>query len=374
MPTTTMQMCFRKLIRSSRLSRTCSVPFFSFELFVRFMAFEVKANCMRDSWFVFDLVMLVIMVFETWLLAIIHAFIDISFFDASIIKVFRLIRLSKMGRLARLLRSMPELTIMLKGMSAAARSVFCTLCLLMMIMYIFGIVLRQLSVGTPLAESTFTSVGAGMYLLVTCGTFLDDVGDLLSTTGEQHWIFPVSVLIFILIGTFTVLNMLIGVLCEVVSAVAAAEKEDNAIRMVKDNLLHMLKMLDEDGSGLISQVEIQGVLEDQAALAVLESLHVDMRHLMEHLEMYFERQTELSIHEIMDLILILRGERPPTVKDLLHSMSFTRWKITREVMTGIDEKLEQSANRRTRGFIEDFGSFENDPAWRESQVSQEEIW
>eukprot|EP00747_Dinoflagellata_sp_TGD_P093256 gnl/TRDRNA2_/TRDRNA2_165706_c1_seq1.p1 gnl/TRDRNA2_/TRDRNA2_165706_c1~~gnl/TRDRNA2_/TRDRNA2_165706_c1_seq1.p1 ORF type:complete len:169 (+),score=40.66 gnl/TRDRNA2_/TRDRNA2_165706_c1_seq1:2-508(+) len=125
------------------------------------------------------------------------------------------------------------------------------------------------------------------------------------------------------------MNMLIGVLCEVVSAVAAAERENNAIRMVKDNLLHMLRALDEDGSGMIDIAEIQGVLEDEASLLVLNSLNIDLELLMDTLDMLYEDNPELSIQQIMDLILMLRGDRTPTMKDIQASLSYQRWRLTK---------------------------------------------
>merc|ERR1712070_608658 len=88
-------------------------------------------------------------------------------------------------------------------------------------------------------------------------------------------------MIFVLSSALTVMNMLIGVLCEVVSVVAAHEKEDNAIRLIKDKLLGMLMDLDEDNSGLLSREEIGRVLDDSHAQAVLESLNVSVPGLIE---------------------------------------------------------------------------------------------
>merc|ERR1712039_392487 len=43
--------------------------------------------------------------------------------------------------------------------------------------------------------------------------------------------------------------------------------------------------------------------------------------------LYEETTGDLSIHQIMDIILMLRGDRPPTMKDMLHSQTFNRWKL-----------------------------------------------
>ena len=55
-------------------------------------------------------------------------------------------------------------------------------------------------------------------------------------------------LAIVLVSAITIMNMLIGILCEVVSKVAAAEKENAAREEVRDTILQMLKRLDADGS------------------------------------------------------------------------------------------------------------------------------
>merc|ERR1712070_197913 len=47
--------------------------FFFAELAVRFLAFESKRNCVFDYWFVFDLMLVLVAVLETWVMAIVGA-------------------------------------------------------------------------------------------------------------------------------------------------------------------------------------------------------------------------------------------------------------------------------------------------------------
>merc|ERR1719313_3064524 len=99
------------------------------------------------------------MVFETWIISAIMllftgggASYGGSLGNASVLRVARLMRLSRMARMARLVRAMPELMILIKGMAAAARSVFFTLCLLVAIMYVFAIAFVQLTIGNPVSD------------------------------------------------------------------------------------------------------------------------------------------------------------------------------------------------------------------------------
>jgi len=96
--------------------------YFPFEWIVRFCAFKNKCDGRKDAWFVFDTVLVIMMVFETWVLLIVSA---ISGGGAEVpipmhlLRIFRLLRLS---RLVRMMRNFPELMILIKGMLLAMQS------------------------------------------------------------------------------------------------------------------------------------------------------------------------------------------------------------------------------------------------------------
>merc|ERR1711871_1165907 len=97
--------------------------------------------------------------------------------------------------------------------------------------------------------------------------------------------------VFLLLSALTVMNMLIGVLCEVVSAVGEAEKEQAAVDLVKKTVLIMLKHLDQDGSGEMSREELQQVLVDPHARQVLDELKVNVPYFVELMEMFLWMNT-----------------------------------------------------------------------------------
>merc|ERR1712232_1113591 len=45
--------------------------FFSFELFVRFQSFRNKKYCLKDGWFVFDTILVLLMIIETWVMSVV---------------------------------------------------------------------------------------------------------------------------------------------------------------------------------------------------------------------------------------------------------------------------------------------------------------
>merc|ERR1719159_487672 len=110
-----------------------------------------------------------LMIFETWVMTIIYLIIgtgndNSGLGNASILRLVRLLRLTRMARMARLLRAMPELMILVKGIFVATRSVFFTLCLLFIVIYVFGIAFTQLVGKWMPAE--FGTVSESMHTLL----------------------------------------------------------------------------------------------------------------------------------------------------------------------------------------------------------------
>merc|ERR1719265_578007 len=84
--------------------------YFTFEWVMRFLSFKVKRNGFKDGWFVFDSLLVFMMVMETWVLLVVMTASGSSGGsplggNTSILRLFRLLRLS---RLVRMLRSLPE--------------------------------------------------------------------------------------------------------------------------------------------------------------------------------------------------------------------------------------------------------------------------
>merc|ERR1719422_362308 len=162
------------------------------------------------------------MVLETWVVTIIMLAQSGSgssggsgVGDASILRMARLLRLSRMARMVRLFRAMPELLILVKGIIAATRSVFFTLILLFALLYVFAIALRQLTDGTPVGTEHFKTVPDAMYTLLIDGTFMDNLA-VVRDLGTTSILCSIFFWMFVLLSSCTVMNMLIGVLCEVV--------------------------------------------------------------------------------------------------------------------------------------------------------------
>lgn len=162
------------------------------------------------------------------------------------------------------------------------------------------------------------------------GTFMDSSGPVLTKLLDlgtvNAWIALATFLVFILLSAFTVMNMLIGVLCEVVCAVGQNERDDAEIRMIKESILVALKKFDDDGNNMVSRTELQHVMGDAQSLATLQSLDVDVLYLLELQNMMFPHEdSQIPMKAVMELILMCRGHLPTTVKHMAHWQALTRW-------------------------------------------------
>merc|ERR1712046_231421 len=129
------------------------------------------------------------------------------------------------------------------------RSVFFTLFLLLAITYVFAIAFtQQLRDSEDIWEDgdealvirfKVINVLTSAETLLFNGVIPDEshVVRILSPAGLGYQLLMIC---YILLASLTVMNMLVGVLCEVVSVVSSVEKESLALNYVKSQLQQML--------------------------------------------------------------------------------------------------------------------------------------
>lgn len=304
--------------------------YFTFEWTMRFLSFRRTRDCIKDGWFIFDTCLVAMMVAETWIMTLVLLATSSGgsggMGDASIVRLVRLLRLTRMARMAKLLVAMPELTILIKGMVVACRSVFFTLVLLVLILYVFGIAFKQLMEDTPAGEMYFRTVPSAMNTLLVHGTLLEGVSSVLEMVRQESFFLLALFLLFILLASLTVMNMLIGILCEVVSVVSAVEKENCLLNFVKNRMQQMLtdSGLDADGDGMINKDEFEKLLDIPEAARALSEVGVDVVGLVDFADFIFgmEGDVELTFADFMEVVLQLRGNNNATVKDIVDLRKF----------------------------------------------------
>ena len=189
-----------------------------------------------------------------------------------------------MARMARLLRSVPELLIIVRAIAIALRSVFFLMVLLVGLVYVFALLFNQLfdgknqPPGAPsqvacqllvtscrcahacsraalgplafeapgsMARESFGSLPQAMNTLLMAGA-LPDQSSLVEEAGAVHVLLYPLMLLYMLLASLTVMNMLVGILCEVVSVVSAVEKEEVLLKSVKTHLKQLLLAAEAD--------------------------------------------------------------------------------------------------------------------------------
>jgi len=330
-----------------QISENLFALFFTFELVVRFLAFKHKRNCLKDAWFVFDSFLVSLMVLETWCLSAILLLSGSSGSGGVALPTgpLRLLRLLRLSRLVRLLRSLPDLLTLVNGIFAASKAVTSSLVLIIVLNYVFAIMMHMFLKDVVALHDDFRTLGLTMWTLAMDGTFMDSTKerlDLLRSLesdpdfdSAMAWMMILVMFAYILLTNITVMNMLIGVLCEVVSEVKGRDQEKIAITFMKQHLRGMLEALDVDNNGQIAKDELADLLTVPVAVKVLEELEVNPSNLIDMTDSLFEadadagRVQEVTREELMEVILKIRGNRAVQMEDIVETRCDLRKVISR---------------------------------------------
>lgn len=290
---------------------------FTVELLLRVLAYRNKMHFWTDRrmwrWNVFDLFLVLLMILETWVLALLQ-----SGMSMNQLTLLRMLRMSRLMRISRIFRMVPELGMMVKSMAAAARSVSSALFLEIGLMYVFSCIFTQWakSHSNPCFEQTdngecildeyFGTVAHSLLSLLQILVF-DDAFALIRPTIKDSWYMGYLLIVFMCIGSFTILNMLIGIICEIVSTTTMDEKEKILQQRVRETFI----MMDTDGSGCVTKEEFN----DSARFQLLK-LGIDREVVDNAFEIIDQDGTgEIELEEFLDMIFKLT--HPPQTQDVL---------------------------------------------------------
>jgi len=195
------------------------------------------------------------------------------------------------------MRAIPQMMVIIKGMIAATRTVCCTGALMVLVMYTFSILFtdsfheKEWPDGeeAPKTEDMFGTLGKSMFSLFIMGAILDDVTACSNVIRESGnvWMM-VAFVIFILISSFMMLNMLIGILVEVVSATAEGEREKSIETNVREAIGSIFKNLDQDSNKEICREEFMAMRSNQNVMEALSELDIVKTHFHLYAELFFQ--------------------------------------------------------------------------------------
>jgi len=305
--------------------------YFMFEIFSRFCAFKDKRDAFRDGWFKFDSFLVLLMIWETYIIVAIFLMAGSGINSGglknlSIFRLFRLLRLTRVARMARLLRAVPELLVLAKAMVMALRSLGATLTLLLLVIYVFSIMFTLLLSEEQVGIGYFQTIPQTFNTLLMMGVFTEQ-REFITHMLSGGFIYYILMMTYILVGSYTVLNMLIGVICEVISDVANREREDIMIADLRVKIGTISSLFAQDGvdseenededEPMVCRSAFVDLLNHEEATQALNSVGVDVIALVELADFIFPKSGKVPLSQFIPLLLQFRGSNTATVKDIV---------------------------------------------------------
>jgi hypothetical protein len=147
-------------------------------------------------------------------------------------------------------------------------------------------------------------------------------------------------LIYFMLSSLTVLNMLIGVVCEVISDTASQETENAMVAQVTEILTVVFEEIDADGSGLISKKEFELMTDKRESIEALHILGVEPKHLLALSDTLCDslddgKPKEIDFHEFLEMVVHLRPENNASVLDIAQLRG-----LQRRLMLQVEAKIK----------------------------------
>lgn len=271
--------------------------YFFMEVVIRFFAFKRKWWWFMEGMFVFDTVLVVLMVLETWIVPIVEALIGDTTNGGGLglFSGLRLLRLARVTRMVKLMSFFPELVTLVRGALSAFKAVSWVLIFLLLTMYVFAIIFTtqlgdadgppELPEGEdPTAEIMFSSMGSSCMTLFTNGVLGDNLYQTMDAILTNNGILFSVFSIFFVISALMLLNMLIGVLCQVVEVTAKKEEEESKFTHLRESLTRVFEVLDVNTDGNLTTAEWDCMLRSDDVKRALVTTGIPAESLDEKLK------------------------------------------------------------------------------------------
>ncbi|CAE7191390.1 Catsper2 [Symbiodinium pilosum] len=347
--------------------------YFTVEITIRFLAFQRKYQAFKDFWFNFDFALAILIIVETWITPLVLLMAGGSSTlpeGSSLLRLIRLVRLVRLTRLTRLLRSFPELMIIVKGLAFAARSVCVFSLLWAIITYAFAILFKQLTEGSTVGTTLFQSVPESLNTLLLPAVFGANADIINQITNGNPGLWPLIVFFMALVSV-TIMYMLLGVLVDVIGAVAATEKQKIEISYIVGQLreeLEKMSIVPEDMA--LNQQDFQNLVMEPGVVRVMQDAGVNVDVFADMLDMVWDDSSKTSgsitFTDLVNMVLNMRGSNPATVKDCKEQIRVTNSFMKRCFVELSDELDERFAQVRTE-IQNSMDDYNDDEDFTESQ-------
>jgi len=206
-------------------------------------------------------------------------------------------------------------------------------CFFLIVVYVFAVAFRQTTEGTATGDKYFRNVPEAMRTLLLDGV-IPDLADFMNQVGKESIWYALFLMVFILLASVTVMNMLIGVLVQVVSVVSSVESEQMKVNFVKQRLMRMLNLNEADlrqEDMYISRKEFEMLLTEPEGAKAMQDIGVDPVGLVDFGDYIFSKGTKgegrrkgkgdagdyISFGKFIEIMLQFRGTNTCTVRDIV---------------------------------------------------------
>ncbi|CAK9100101.1 unnamed protein product [Durusdinium trenchii] len=227
--------------------------------------------------------------------------------------MFRIVGISRLYKLIKKYRRLDELRLLLQSLKDSMQTLFWTVVLLVVVLYIAAVILtqqighnvevygnyRKLSGGWD-HEELFGTVGRSMFTLMQVMTLDSWLSKVVRHVAVNQWYMIAFFCVFLLITTFGIMNILVSVIVEQTLAASLQNKqrlrvrEEKAQRAELDSIKEIFLISDTDGSNSLDKEEF---------LAAVKNPEVQWRMKM----------LELPVAETVKLFGVLDGDGSQTL-------------------------------------------------------------
>lgn len=286
---------------------------FAFEFLLRL--FAERMTYFHDSWNDFDAFLAVLACIDTFILEYALAS-EGSTMD--LVSIMRVLKLARVVRVVRLFRFFKKLWLLFVGLIDAARALVWAWILVALVLYLFGIFMTRTvghaNRGNAQLTTYFGKVPNSMFTLFQIMTLEEWPVVARLAMEDQPWIWIVIVA-FIIITTYSILNVVVAVIVESTLDQAInqneelAKKRDAELRSASVKIAEVFCATDENSDGVITKTEFLSALEKKDVLLYLHGVGVDVRqaeNLFDILD--YDDSGSLDAEEFTEGVMKARGQ------------------------------------------------------------------
>jgi hypothetical protein len=247
--------------------------------------------------------------------------------EVQILQVLRIFRLFKLFRLGRLLIAFPELVSIIKALVQSVRAAGSTFLVVVLLTFIWGIAMRmilkkEVEFNEHLWDAyllDFSSTGHAMWTLVMAGALTLDgaaniMTDLVFGKSTRIVLAGICFLVYMAFTALVILQMLIGLLSDVVRRVMDEDKNNQHMNDLKNQIEAAVLRNDSNNDSRINQTEFLAMLQEGDCRKLLNGLKINVIFLIHMVHSILPSvDATASVDEIVDAMMTCRGEQPVTV-------------------------------------------------------------